>query len=223
MVNSGGADKQVAHGARRGIRVGLTGGIASGKSTVSRLLEAKGALVIDADQLARAVVEPGTEGLRQVVEAFGPDLVDDAGRLDRARLGALVFGDPARRVRLEQIVHPLVRTEAARLEAEAGADQVVVHDIPLLVETGQQGDFDLVVVVDATPATQVERLVRERGMSADAAGQRIAAQAAREERRSAADEVILNDGSLDDLQAAVDRVWRRVDALRGQDPKQNPR
>lgn len=210
MVNPGDADKQVAHGAPRRVRVGLTGGIASGKSTVSRMLEAKGALVIDADQLARAVVEPGTEGLRQVVEAFGSDVVDSAGRLDRARLGALVFGDPGRRIRLEQIVHPLVRAEAARLEAEARADQVVVHDIPLLVETGQQGDFDLVVVVDATPATQVERLVRTRGMSADAAGERIAAQAGREERRAAADEVILNDGSLDDLGTAVERLWRRI-------------
>jgi dephospho-CoA kinase len=213
MVNPGVDGPQGAPGSRRRpLRVGLTGGIASGKSTVSRLLAAKGALVIDADQLARAVVEPGTEGLRQVVEAFGSDVLDSAGRLDRARLGALVFSDPARRVRLEHIVHPLVRAEAARLEAEAAADQVVVHDIPLLVETGQQGDFDLVVVVDAAPVDQVARLVRQRGMSADEAGQRIAAQAGREERRAAADEVILNDGSLDDLAAAVDRLWDRIQA-----------
>jgi dephospho-CoA kinase len=211
MVNPGVHGPQVPHGAhRRRLRVGLTGGIASGKSTVSRLLAAKGALVIDADQLARAVVEPGTEGLGQVVEAFGSEVLGSGGRLDRARLGALVFGDPARRVRLEQIVHPLVRAEAARLEAESAADQVVVHDIPLLVETGQQDDFDLVVVVDAVPADQVARLVQQRGMSIDEAGQRTAAQAGREERRAAADEVILNDGSLDDLAATVDRLWDRI-------------
>jgi dephospho-CoA kinase len=214
MVNPPTADPQAGPPEPRRVRVGLTGGIAAGKSTVSRLLEHRGALVIDADQLARYVVEPGTEGLRAVVDAFGPDVLDGSGRLDRARLGAIVFGDPARRARLEQIVHPLVRAEAARREQHAGPAQVVVHDIPLLVETGQQGAFDLVVVVDASPDVQLERLAGERGMPVDEARQRIAAQAGRERRLAAADEVVVNDGSLDDLKGAVDRVWARIEAVR---------
>jgi dephospho-CoA kinase len=212
MVNPETAHPQAAAGVPGRYRVGLTGGIASGKSTVSRLLEDAGALVIDADELARYVVEPGTEGLREVVEEFGRDVVDGSGRLDRARLAAVVFGEPARRARLEQIVHPLVRAEAARREAQAPLGQVVVHDIPLLVETGQQDAFDLVIVVDASPEVQLDRLVRERGMSVDEARQRIAAQAGREQRLAAADEVVVNDGSLDDLRAAVDRVWARIAA-----------
>jgi dephospho-CoA kinase len=210
MVNPGPADPQATHRHPRRVRIGLTGGIASGKSTVSRLLEDAGALVIDADELARLVVAPGTEGLREVVEAFGTDVLDGSGHLDRARLGALVFGDPARRARLEQIVHPRVRAEAACREAEAPSGQVVVHDIPLLVETGQQGAFDLVVVVDVSPDVQLDRLVRERGMSIDEARQRIAAQADRRQRLAAADEVIVNEGSLDDLRAAVGRLWARI-------------
>jgi len=191
----------------------LTGGIAAGKSTVARRLTELGAIVIDADLLARRVVEPGTPGLAAVRTEFGDSVLTPDGSLDRAALGALVFADDDARRRLEAIVHPLVRAEAARLEAEAiGADSaaVVVHDIPLLVETGQgrpAGGFDLVLVVDAPTETQLERLVRDRGYTEDQARGRIEAQASRAERRAAADIVLSNAGATDDLLAAVDRLW----------------
>ena len=193
--------------------MGLTGGIAAGKSTVARRLTELGAIVIDADLLARRVVEPGTPGLAAVRAEFGDSVLAPDGSLDRAALGALVFADEGARRRLEAIVHPLVRAEAARLEAAAiGADAtaVVVHDIPLLVETGQgrpADGFDLVLVVDAPTETQLERLVRDRGYTEDQARGRIEAQASRAERRAAADVVLLNDGTTDDLLAAADRLW----------------
>jgi len=199
-------------------RVGLTGGIAAGKSTVARRLTELGAVVIDADLLARRVVEPGTPGLTAVRAAFGDAVLAADGSLDRATLGALVFADGDARRRLEAIVHPLVRAEAARLEAaatDADPRAVVVHDIPLLVETGQGrpgGGFDLVLVVDASTEKQLERLVRDRGYTEDQARGRIEAQATRAQRRVAADVVLSNDGSTDDLLASVDRLW--VDRLR---------
>jgi dephospho-CoA kinase len=199
-----------ARGHRR--RIGLTGGIASGKSTVSEMLAAKGALVIDADQLARDVVAPGTDGLAEVREAFGSDMTVPDGSLDRGKLGSVVFADPVKREQLEAIIHPLVRSEAARLEAAAAHDQVVIHDIPLLVETGQQDVFEIVIVVDALPEVQLDRLVRLRGMTEQQARQRIAAQSDRVRRRAAATEVIENNGSIADLQAAVDRLWDRLQA-----------
>jgi dephospho-CoA kinase len=189
------------------LRVGLTGGIGSGKSTVSARLSERGAVVIDADLLAREVVAAGTPGLAEIVVAFGPDMVDDDGELDRAAMGRRVFGDDEARGRLEQIIHPRVRARAAEIEAAAGADAIVVHDIPLLVETGQAGSFDVVLVVDAPPELQVQRLVEQRGMSEDEARSRIAAQAGREQRLAAADHVLSNDGSLEQLQAAADQVW----------------
>jgi dephospho-CoA kinase len=189
------------------LRVGLTGGIASGKSAVSAMLSARGALVIDSDVLAREVVAAGTPGLAEVVIAFGPDVVTDDGELDRPAMGARVFGDADARARLEAIIHPRVRALAAEIEKAADPDAVVVHDIPLLVETGQAGSFDVVLVVDAPEELQVERLVEHRGMSADEARARIAAQAGREQRLAAADLVVRNDGSLAQLQAAVDQVW----------------
>ena len=197
------------------LRVGLTGGIGSGKSEVSRRLAARGAIVVDADLLAREVVAAGSDGFAEVVAAFGPDVVGADGELDRAALGRQVFGDRAARHRLEQIVHPRVRLRAAEIEAEieagmqpaVGADMVVVHDVPLLVETGRQGDFDVVVVVDASDEVRLDRLVPGRGMDPDEARGRIASQAGRAERLAAADLVVGNGGDLADLDAAVDALW----------------
>jgi dephospho-CoA kinase len=191
-------------------RVALTGGIGSGKSTVSALLARHGAVVIDADVLAREVVMPGTSGLAAVVEEFGPEVLTPAGELDRPGVGRLVFGDPAARARLEAVVHPRVRARAAEIEAAASPGAVVVHDIPLLVETGQAHLFDTVVVVDAPIEVQLDRLTRLRSMSRDEAQARITAQAPREERLAAADQVVVNDGSLTDLERAVDELWRRL-------------
>ncbi len=195
-------------------RLGLTGGIASGKSTVADLLAGHGAVLVDADVLAREVVEPGTPGLAAVVERFGTGVLTPAGRLDRPALGRLVFGadDDATRARrdLEAIVHPAVRARAAELEAAAGPDQVVVHVIPLLVETGQAGSFDLVVVVDVDPDVQRARLRARDGLDTAAADARVAAQVAREERLAAADVVIDNSGTPADLVRHVDRLWARI-------------
>ena len=188
------------------VRVGLTGGIASGKSLVAAELARLGAVVIDADVLAREVVAPGTPGLTAVVERFGAEVLD-GDRLDRARLGSIVFADPTARRDLERIVHPAVRARAAELERAAAPDAVVVHVIPLLVETGQQDDFDIVVVVDADPETQVARLAARDGLTEDAARARLAAQASREERRAAADVVLSNQGSVTDLRGQIARLW----------------
>jgi dephospho-CoA kinase len=189
------------------VRVGLTGGVASGKSTVSAMLAERGAVVIDADLLAREAVAPGTDGLEAVVKEFGTEVIGPDGALDRPRLGALVFADPERRKALEAIIHPRVRERAAEIEAAAPPGSVVVHDIPLLAETGQAGSFDAVVVVDVPENVQVDRMVRLRGMSEDEARARIAAQASREERLSIATYVIDNTGSPDDLPARVDEVY----------------
>ena len=192
------------------MRVGLTGGVAAGKSTVSALLAELGAVVVDADLLAREVVAPGTEGLAEVVAAFGPDVLTDDGALDRAALGAVVFADPARRRTLEAIIHPRVRARGAEMEAAAGEGAVVVHDIPLLAETGQAASFDAVIVVDVPEETQVERMTRERGLSAEEARSRIAAQATRAERLAVATYVVENTGSLDDLRSRVTEVYEAL-------------
>lgn len=194
------------------VRVGLTGGIATGKSTVAAALAARGAYVIDADVLAREVVEPGTPGLASVVERFGADLLADDGRLDRARLGRLVFTDPAARRDLERIVHPAVRRRAAQLEHDLAPGTVVVHVIPLLVETGQAGDFDVVVVVDADPEAQVARLAARNGYSRAEAEARIGAQASRGERLAAADLVIDTTGPPAAVPDQVDRLWSALTA-----------
>ena len=192
------------------LRIALTGGIGSGKSEVSRLLAAQGAVVIDADRLAREVVEPGTPGLTEVVAAFGLGVLAPDGSLDRPALGARVFQDDGARRRLEAIIHPRVRVRAAELEAAAGPDAVVVHDIPLLVETGQAASFDGVIVVDVPEEVQVERLVQKRGMTEDEARSRIVAQASRQQRAGVADWIVDNTGSLVDLEAAVARVWKEL-------------
>ncbi|MYV55336.1 dephospho-CoA kinase, partial [Streptomyces sp. SID3212] len=182
----------------------------AGKSEVSRLLAGYGAVVIDSDRIAREVVEPGTPGLAAVVAAFGPGVTTADGALDRPALGAIVFGDPERLKALNAIVHPLVRTRSAELEAAAGADAIVVHDVPLLVENGMAPLYDLVVVVDASSATRLDRLVRTRGMTESEARKRMAAQATREERRAVADVVIDNDGPLEKLEPQVRRVWESL-------------
>jgi dephospho-CoA kinase len=187
-------------------RVGLTGGVASGKSTVAALLAELGAVVIDSDLLAREVVEPGTPGLAAVVAEFGDSVLTEDGRLDRTALGSVVFGDDAARRRLEGILHPLIRARAAEIEAEAEPDLLVVHDIPLLVETGQADRFDAVLVVDVPVETQVERMVRDRGWSAEDARSRVAAQADRGQRRAVATHVIDNTGTHDDLRERVTEV-----------------
>ena len=192
------------------MRVGLTGGVASGKSTVAALLRELGAVVVDSDVLAREVVEPGTPGLAAVVEAFGPEVLTADGALDRPALGAVVFGDEAARRRLEAILHPLIRDRAAELEAAAPAGTVVVHDIPLLVETGQADRFDAVLVVDVPVATQVERMVRDRGMSRADALARVAAQADREQRLAAATHVVDNTGTREDLRDRVTEVLEKL-------------
>ncbi|MFH8564377.1 dephospho-CoA kinase [Streptomyces sp. NPDC017988] len=189
------------------LKVGLTGGIGAGKSEVSRLLVASGAVLIDADKIAREVVEPGTPGLAAIVEAFGRDILAPDGSLDRPRLGAIVFADADRLAALNAIVHPLVGARSAELERSASGDAVVVHDVPLLTENGLAPLYDVVVVVDASPETQLDRLVRLRGMSEDDARARMAAQATREKRLEIADIVIDNDGPLEGLQERVAEVW----------------
>ncbi|MGW1123375.1 dephospho-CoA kinase [Streptomyces sp. NPDC002526] len=192
------------------LRVGLTGGIGAGKSEVSRLLVGHGAVLIDSDRIAREVVEPGTPGLAAVAEEFGPGILAPDGTLDRPALGTIVFADPDRLAALNAIVHPLVRDRSAELEKAAGPDSVVVHDVPLLTENGLAPLYDLVIVVDAAPETQLDRLVRLRGMTEADARARMAAQATREQRRAVADLVIDNDGPVEELVARVREVWAEL-------------
>ena len=188
------------------LRIGLTGGIGSGKSTVAGLLAARGARIVDADRIAREVVEPGTPGLEAVVAAFGREVLTPEGALDRPALAAVVFADPEARRRLDGIVHPLVRARATELVAAAPPDAMVVQDVPLLVETGQAGSYDLVLVVEADLDARVRRLVG-RGLSEDDARARIAAQATDAQRRAVADVVLDNSGTVEQLEAQVDRFW----------------
>ncbi|MEV8422209.1 dephospho-CoA kinase [Streptomyces niveus] len=192
------------------LKVGLTGGIGAGKSEVSRLLVSYGAVLVDADKIAREVVEPGTPGLDAVADAFGPGVLTADGRLDRPKLGALVFADDDKRATLNAIVHPLVRARSVELESAAGEEDIVVHDVPLLVESELTGLYDMVVVVDASPGTQLDRLVRLRGMAESEARSRMAAQATRERRTAAADLVIDNDGPLEKLEPQVRAVWEQL-------------
>lgn len=191
------------------LRVGLTGGIGAGKSVVARRLAALGAHVVDHDVLARQVVAAGTPGLAQVADVFGPSVLTPDGALDRSALAALVFSDAGARERLNATIHPLVRDAAAQEQRTAvdGGARVVVHDIPLLVETGQAGHMDVLVVVDAPAELRVRRLVEERGMTPEQAWARLAAQADDEERREVADVVLDGSGSVAGLEAQVDRLW----------------
>ncbi|MFT4299113.1 MAG: dephospho-CoA kinase [Aeromicrobium sp.] len=196
------------------VRVGLTGGIGSGKSTVSALLRGHGADVIDYDQLAREVVEPGRSALAAIAEQFGPGVIAADGSLERPALGAIVFADEQARRDLEAITHPAIRDLAARREAAAGPEAIVVHDNPLLIEMGAHTACDVVVVVDLPVPQQIERLVRDRSMTPADAQARIDAQASREERAAVADVLIDNSGSLDDLTTAVERLWRSLEQTR---------
>jgi dephospho-CoA kinase len=192
------------------MRVGLTGGIASGKSTVAAMFVELGAVLIDGDALAREVVARGTPGLAQVVEEFGEQILTPAGDLDRPALGRIVFADETARRRLEAITHPLIFERYAELEAAAPTDAVVVHDIPLLAESGRADTFDAVVVVDVPVEVQVERMVRDRGWTREEAEARIAAQATREDRLAIATHVIDNTGSLDQLRTRVREIYHAL-------------
>ena len=192
------------------IIVGLTGGIGSGKSEAARLLAAHGAVVVDADLLAREAVAPGTDGLRQVVAEFGDQVLDDDGSLDRAALGRIVFADTERLAALNAIVHPIVGRRSREIMASAPADAVVVYDVPLLVEGHLEEQYDEVVVVDVAPDVQLRRLTEVRGMAPDDARARMAAQATREERLAAADSVLDNSGDLAALARQVDELWGRL-------------
>lgn len=193
------------------LRVGLTGGIGSGKSTVARLFSEHGAVVVDADALAREVVAPGTPGLAEIVETFGTGVLAPDGSLDRPGLGRIVFADQAALRKLEAITHPRISAESARLiaEAQAAGSPVLIHDIPLLVENGLPETFDAVIVVEAPDEVRLARL-EERGLPRDEALGRMKAQATNEQRRAAATYLIDNAGSLDDLRRRVDEVWAQL-------------
>jgi dephospho-CoA kinase len=188
------------------LRIGLTGGIGSGKSTVAAELARHGAVIVDADRIAREVVEPGSSGLAAVVQAFGPGILTPDGALDRPALAAVVFTDDQARATLDGILHPLVRQRGMEVERAAEEDAVVVHDVPLLVETGHAASYDLVLVVEADEEARVSRLVG-RGLSEDDARARIATQASDEQRRAVADVVLDNRGTPEELVAQVDRFW----------------
>lgn len=194
------------------LRVGLTGGIGAGKSEVSRRLAGYGAVVIDADAVAREVVEPGTPGLAAIREAFGDGVLLPDGSLDRPKLGEVVFADPGARQRLNEIVHPLVAARMRDLEQQAAAagTQVVVHDVPLLAENGLASQYDVVVVVDVAPRVQLERLVRERGLDRAQAQARIDAQASRADRLAVATYVVDNSGSLAELDRQAGELWSEL-------------
>lgn len=201
-------------------RIGLTGGIASGKSSVAEIWAELGAVIVDSDVLAREVVEPGTGGLAEVVDRFGDRVLAADGTLDRAALGQIVFGDPAARADLEAIIHPLVRLRAAEQEAAAPPESLVVQVIPLLVETGQEGSFDQVAVVDLDPELQVARLRQRNGLSEEQARARVEAQAGREERLAKATLVIDNDGTPQQLRKGAIAAWRELlDRLRTMDQR----
>lgn len=191
--------------------VGLTGGIGSGKSTVARILEQRGAVVFDADALARQAVEPGTPGHDAVVDRFGANVLGPGGELDREALASIVFADPAARRDLEAIVHPEVRRLFAEgCEAYRDDDVVVVFSAPLLVETGMHTAFEVLVVVSTPVESQIERLLRDRAMGEDSIRARIAAQAPLEEKAAVADVIVDNEGTLEELEAQVDRLWAEL-------------
>jgi dephospho-CoA kinase len=192
------------------LRVGLTGGIGAGKSEVSKSLAAQGAVVIDADLIAREVVAPDTDGLTAVIAAFGPDVLGADGTLDRVRLGDIVFADQQKLATLNSIVHPRVGARMRELEEGAGPGSVVVHDVPLIAENGLASAYDLVVVVDVPPRTQLDRLIRLRGMSREQAQARMAAQASREQRLAIADIVVDNSGSLAELDRQAGELWSEL-------------
>jgi len=190
--------------------VGLTGGVGAGKSTVSGLLADHGAVIVDADAIAHAVVEPGTSGFQQILDAFGDEVLYYDGMLDRKALAALVFRDDVARKQLEGIIHPLVRQQSDLMTALADDDAIVVHDVPLLAETGRLDPYDVIVVVDAPADVRISRLLQSRGWDVSTAQARINAQASREDRLAIADEVIVNTGDMGELKDEVDQLWQRL-------------
>ncbi|MCX6418837.1 MAG: dephospho-CoA kinase [Actinobacteria bacterium] len=190
--------------------VGLTGGVGAGKSTVSGLLADHGAVIVDGDAIAHAVVEPGTSGFQQILDAFGDEVLYYDGMLDRKALAALVFRDDVARKQLEGIIHPLVRQQSDLMTALADDDAIVVHDVPLLAETGRLDPYDVIVVVDAPADVRISRLLQSRGWDVSTAQARINAQASREDRLAIADDVIVNTGDLGDLKDEVDQLWQRL-------------
>lgn len=192
--------------------IGLTGGIASGKSTVAKLLAAHGADTIDADQVARDVVQIGTPGLLAVVAEFGREITSAQGELDREKLGALVFKDSAKRLRLESILHPLIKTRTTELISNSASD-VVVYAVPLLVEARVDYPFDLIVTVEAGIDNQIERLIGARGLSRSQAQERIEAQASRQQREAVAHVVLDSSGTLEQLAKQVDALWEKIKTI----------
>lgn len=195
------------------LKIGLTGGIGSGKSTVSALLRERGLPVIDADQIARDIVEPGQPAFVDLVDHFGPGIVGEDGRLNRPKLARLAFAAPEETAVLNRITHPRIAAETARCfeEAAARGERAVVYDMPLLVENGHDKDMDLVVVVEVDRAERIRRLVAGRGLQEEDVRRRIAAQASDGERRAAADIIIDNNGSVDDLHPALDALLKKID------------
>jgi len=192
------------------VHVGLTGGVASGKSAVATKLAELGAVVIDADALSREVVAPGTPGLNAIKNTFGPDILLPDSSLDRKALGAIVFSDEEQRLKLNNIVHPLVREAAAKLRSQAPVNALVVEDIPLLVESSQADRFDAVIVVQAPHDERIRRMIQDRGWSEEEAKSRMAAQATDEQRAAVADYVLDNSGTLDELQAQVSALYQQL-------------
>ncbi|WP_159609344.1 dephospho-CoA kinase [Glutamicibacter sp. JC586] len=192
------------------VHVGLTGGVASGKSAVATKLAELGAVVIDADALSREVVAPGTPGLNAINNTFGPDILLPDSSLDRKALGAIVFSDEEQRLKLNNIVHPLVREAAAKLRSQAPVNALVVEDIPLLVESSQADRFDAVIVVQAPHDERIRRMIQDRGWSEEEAKSRMAAQATDEQRAAVADYVLDNSGTLDELQAQVSALYQQL-------------
>lgn len=200
------------------LKVGLTGGIGSGKSEVARRLSARGAVVIDADRIAREVVEPGTQGLARVVAAFGDGVLREDGSLNREKLGSIVFADSERLAALNAIVHPLVAERVGTLQGQADDKAVVVYDVPLLAENKLAPMYDVVIVVDADDETRLARLAKYRNMPPEDAKARIAAQASRDDRLAIADVVISNEGPIEELDARIDEVWSELSTAQNSAP-----
>ena len=203
------------------LTVGLTGGIGSGKSAVSRLLADRGAVVVDADVIAREVVEVGTAGLSAVAQEFGSQVILADGSLDREALGQLVFNDPDALRRLNAVVHPLIGARTSELveQARQAGTEVLVHDVPLLVENGMAGLYDVVVVVTAAPSTQLDRLVRLRGMSEQDARSRIGSQALLADKVAVATHLVHNDGPIRELSPQVDTLWQLLKSAKAQEDR----
>lgn len=191
------------------MKVGLTGGIGAGKSTVADLFSKKGAVVIRSDELARQVIEPQTPGFQQVIDRFGKDIVNSEGYIDRAKLAQIVFQDDAALKDLENIVHPLVRSKTNELVNQHTAETIIVNEIPLLLEKKMESLFDFLVIVISSEKNRLERLA-QRGLTTEQATARMAKQVSDDERRAAADFLIVNDGNLDQLEADVEKIWQTL-------------